>query len=91
MLSNYTLDTVITHWKDEHDWLYQAPSQSLQQVSKDLVSAIFNAFNPEMPQAFPTFKRKGDGDSFRVPQGFVLDTKKQKVYIPNIGWLSSSV
>ena len=35
----------------------------------------------------PQFKKKHIHDSFRIPQGFKLDEKKNRVFIPKIGWI----
>jgi putative transposase len=81
-------EMVLAHWKRQNkEFLYHAPSQSLQQVVQFQVQAIFNAFNPEMPQEFPVFKKKNNRrDSFRIPQGMQWEREKHQVYIPNIGW-----
>jgi putative transposase len=86
VLEGYTLDEVLAHQKQTYyPFLYDAPAQSLQQVNDQLVTAIFNAFDPKMPQAFPIFKKKGRKDSFRIPQGFEWNIKDERVTIPNIG------
>ena len=40
---------------------------------------------------FPVFKRKGrSSDSFRYPQGFKLDERNSRVFLPKIGWVSKT-
>jgi putative transposase len=46
-------------------WLAEAPVHPLQQTLKDLERAYANFFAQRA--AFPRFKKKGQGDSFRYP------------------------
>ena len=70
--------------KKEYEWLTEVPSQSLQQVALDLSSAFLNFF--EKRAKFPRFKKKGQKQSIRFPQGIKLDgdyltlPKLKKVY-----------
>ena len=78
----------LTAWRYEIDWLKSCHSQVLQQSLKDLNSAFdhfFRRLKKGGEPGFPRFKRKGDGDSFRFPQGFKLD--ESRVYLPKIGWV----
>jgi transposase len=59
-------------WKHQLPWLQEPPSQTLQQVAKDLSRALKNAFDPQMPQAFPQFKKKGQDASCGVTIRLVL-------------------
>jgi len=43
-----------------------------------------DAFNKKSPKCFPRFKKKGQQDSFRYPQGIKLEGNK--VFLPKIGW-----
>ena len=61
-------DAQLKHLKKQFSFLGVAPSQSLQQVVKDLDRA-YKVFFKE-GRGFPRFKKKGIHDSFRVPQGF---------------------
>ena len=36
---------------------------------------------------FPRFKKKGNGDSFRYPQGFKLDQQNNRLFLPILGWI----
>ena len=81
----------LTIWKlsDEYGFLKEMPSQVLQQKLKDLEKAFKDAFDKKQPlKRIPVFKKKGLHDSFRYPQGFKVDQKKSKVFLPKIGWVS---
>jgi len=71
--------------KEEAVWLNDCPSQSLQQTLKNLDKALRDAFNKKSPKKFPQFKKKGQHDSFRYPQGIKL--LGNKVFLPKIGWI----
>ena len=43
-IHRFELDKLLTEWKNELDWLTFPPSQSLQQVNKDLDQAFKNFF-----------------------------------------------
>ncbi|MFO7582651.1 RNA-guided endonuclease InsQ/TnpB family protein [Guyparkeria sp.] len=77
----------LTAWKKapETEWLAQAPSQSLQQAIKDLERAYTNFFKGRA--AFPTFKKRGRHDAFRVLQGVNLDQGNARIFLPKLGWL----
>ena len=68
-LSEFDLNNFLVEWKKELNWLSLAPSQALQQVSKNLCQAFKNFFRG---LGFPKFKKKGGRDSFRIPQGIKL-------------------
>jgi putative transposase len=36
---------------------------------------------------FPRFKKKGQSDSFRYPQGVKLDRASSRIFLPKPGWL----
>jgi putative transposase len=65
---------VLTQLKrdSKYEWLNEVNAQSLQQALKYLDQAYSNFFrrvkNGDKP-GFPRFKRKGQKESFRVPQG----------------------
>lgn len=73
---------------EETAWLGEVHSQVLQQALKDLDSAYQHFFrrvkNGEAP-GFPRFKKKGQKDAFRYPQG--VKVKGGKVYLPKLGWV----
>ena len=84
-LSYGKLTALLPSWKQEHLFLKEAPSQSLQQCLKDLDRAITDAFDKTSLKKFPQFKKKGVHDAFRVPQGFEVNS--QAVKLPKIGWV----
>lgn len=77
----------LTAWRknNETSWLSETHSQVLQQSLKDLERAYTNFFARRAN--FPRFKRKGQGDSFRFPQGFKLDQANNRLFLPKLGWL----
>ncbi|MDK4685707.1 transposase, partial [Kingella negevensis] len=58
---------LLPEWKRELVWLKDCHSQVLQQSLKDLENSFKNFFAKRSD--FPKFKRKGEKDSFRFPQG----------------------
>lgn len=72
-------------WKQEFAWLKESPSQALQQSLKDLDRAYQNFFAQRA--AFPQFKKKGQCESFRVPQGFEIDQANSRIKLPKLGWM----
>jgi len=72
-------------WKKEFEWLKESPSQALQQSLKDSERAFKNFF--EKRAAFPRFKKKGSGESFRFPQGFEIDQGNSRIKCPKLGWI----
>jgi putative transposase len=85
-LSRFDLDKLLTEWKKELDWLSLCPSQSLQQVNKDLDQAFKNFFRG---RGYPRFKKKAIHNSFRLPQGITLmnqlSKKVAQVQLPKLG------
>jgi putative transposase len=65
--------------------LSDAPAQALQQSLKNLARAYTNFF--EKRADFPKFKKKGQRESFRIPQGFALDNQNGRVEVPKMGWM----
>jgi putative transposase len=57
----------------------------LQQTLKDLERAFSNFFAKRAD--FPSFKKKGVGDSFRYPQGCKLDQPNSRVFLPKLDWI----
>ena len=68
----------LVEWKNatETQWLKDAPSQPLQQSLKDLERAYKNFFQNRA--AFPRFKKRGQNDVFRYPQGVKLDQENSR-------------
>lgn len=77
----------LTEWKVQPKtlWLSETPSQALQQALKNLERAYKNFFDKRAD--FPKFKRKGQSDSFRYPQGIKLDQGNSRVFLPKLGWI----
>ncbi|NCO74685.1 MAG: IS200/IS605 family element transposase accessory protein TnpB [Cyanobacteria bacterium] len=83
-LSRNEIINKLPELKKELEWLTEVPSQVLQQVALDLSRAFLNFF--EKRAKFPNFKKKGNRQSIRFPQGIKLDgdyltlPKLKKVY-----------
>lgn len=77
----------LVEWKNATDtqWLKDAPSQPLQQSLKDLERAYKNFFQKRA--AFPRFKKRGQNDAFRYPQGEKLDQENSRIFLPKLGWM----
>ena len=80
----------LTHLKEQPAtaWLNDIHSQVLQQSLKDLDRAFthfFRRIKQGKKPGFPQFKKKGQGESFRFPQG--VKVEGNKVYLPKIGWI----
>ena len=81
----------LTLWKqsEEYGFLKESPSQALQQKLRDLDRAFKEAFDKKRPlKRIPKFKRKGMSDTIHYPQGFKLDERNRRVFLPKIGWIS---
>lgn len=68
-------------WKaaQETQWLKEALQQSL----KDLERGYKNFFQKRA--AFPRFKKRGQNDAFRYPQGVKLDQDNSRISFPKLG------
>ncbi len=77
----------LTEWRSsaETPWLKEAHSQIVQQALKDLERAYRNFF--EKRAAFPKFKKRGQYDRFRFPQGITLDNSNGRIKLPKLGWM----
>ena len=77
----------LVKWKSEDGTLFLSDvhSQALQQSLKDLDRAYDNFFQGRAE--FPKYKKRGEKDSFRYPQGFKMDEKNARIYLPKIGWV----
>lgn len=72
----------------ETAWLKEVNAQVLQQALMDLDRAYQQAFrriDAGAEPGFPGFKKKGQRDSFRYPQGIRLS--EGRVFLPKIGWV----
>lgn len=86
-LSYAQLSQALTGWKRQPElrWLNDSPSQALQQALKNLDRAYINFFDKRA--AFPRFKKKGQSESFRYPQGVQLDQANGRIFLPKLGWM----
>jgi putative transposase len=69
--------------KAQHPWLCEPPAQALQQALKDLC----NAWDAKYTSSFgaPRFKKRGDGDTLRLPQDCKYDASAGTVSLPKLG------
>ena len=77
-------------WKasDEYSFLKTVHSQTIQQTLKNLEKAFKDAFDKNQPlKRIPRFKRKGQSDSFKYPQGFKLKPETNQIFLPKVGWV----
>ncbi|MCL1405303.1 RNA-guided endonuclease InsQ/TnpB family protein [Enterobacter hormaechei] len=77
----------LIEWKSHPDtqWLKDTPSQPLQQSLKDLERGYKSFFQKRA--AFPRFKKRGQNDAFRYPQGVKLDQTNNCIALPKLGWI----
>jgi putative transposase len=68
---------------EEHSWLSDTHSQTLQGALRNLDVAYTNFFKKKAN--FPKFKRKANKQSFQYPQG--VQIKEDKIFLPKIGWV----
>ena len=84
--NSFGMNNWLPAWKQKFSYLCDSPSQTLQQVTKDLAAAYKNFF--EKRADFPQFKKKGrSSDSFRFPQGFEIDEANRRIRLPKLGWI----
>jgi putative transposase len=79
------LCALLPNWKMEHEFLSAVPAQALQQSLKNLERAYTNFFQKRAD--FPRFKKKGQRESFRIPQGFEIDNQNGRIKLPKLGWM----
>jgi putative transposase len=73
--SCFALHKRLTNLKNEHEWLKEVNSQSLQQSITNLDKAYTAFFKAQ--NNFPKFKKKGKGkQSFNIPQSINIDNDK---------------
>lgn len=68
----------------EYEWLKDVNSQSLQEAALDLNSAYERFFKKINGSGYPRFKKKGQKESFSVPQNFQIDPKHSHILIPKL-------
>lgn len=79
------LCALLPNWKMEHEFLSDVPAQALQQALKNLERAYTNFFQKRAN--FPKFKKKGQCESFRIPQGLEVDNQNGRIKVPKVGWM----
>jgi putative transposase len=79
------LCALLPNWKMEHEFLSDVPAQALQQALKNLQRAYTNFFKKRAD--FPKFKKKGQRESFRIPQGFEVHNQNGRIKVPKVGWM----
>lgn len=85
-VTSFGMNEWLLSWKKDLPYLKDSPSQTLQQVTKDVERAFKNFFQKRA--AYPKFKKKGkNADSFRYPQGILLEQENQRIFLPKLGWL----
>ncbi|MFX1539336.1 MAG: RNA-guided endonuclease InsQ/TnpB family protein [Promethearchaeota archaeon] len=89
-LSWFDLNTLLTELKQDHSFLRNAYSQSLQQAVKRLHLAFQHFFRRVLQgadkQGYPKFKRrKFHRQSFTLPQFFTVDFENRRIRLPKIG------
>ncbi len=93
-LSWYDLNNRLIELKQDHPFLKDAFSQSLQQAVKRVQLAFQHFFRrlkqgKEQP-GYPKFKRrKAHRQSFDVPQFFTISFSTRRVYLPKIGMVKT--
>jgi putative transposase len=77
----------LPRWKRLHSFLSEAPSQTLQQVLKDLDTAWARFFKEPRRVGRPRFKGRDARAAFRLPQGVELDAANARVRLAKLGWV----
>ena len=87
----FDLNNFIAHiLKPAFPWLSDAPAQTLQCVSADLISA-FKAFFRGNAK-YPRFKTKHcSKKSFRIPQRGKVDVGNNRIYVQGVGWVEAVI
>lgn len=69
--------------KTQHPWLAEPPAQALQQALKDLCKAWEAKYTSRF--GAPRFKKRGEGDTLRLPQDCRYDAAAGVVHLPKLG------
>lgn len=69
--------------KRQYPWLCDPPAQALQQAMKDLCEAWEKKSTPG--SGAPGFRKRGQGESIRLPQGCKYDDGRGVVRVPKLG------
>lgn len=84
--SCFDLMKQLTELKKELIWLKETPSQSLQQSISNLDNAYTNFFKGRA--SFPSYKKKSNGGSFRIPIAVDVDFENWTIKLPKYGKVS---
>ena len=83
-LSCFDMNNHLPALKEEHPWLKEINSQSLQSANKNLDNAFTRFFRKK--KGFPKFKsKKNPVQSFQVPQHYAVDFGRRRIKLPKIG------
>lgn len=85
-LSCFDLMKQLTVLKQDQDWLYNTPNQSLQHAISNLDNAYTNFFKGRA--RFPKFKKKQKTGSFIIPIPVKVDFENWTVKLPKYGNIS---
>ena len=69
--------------KAERLWLCEPPAQALQQALKDLCKAWDSRYTSRF--GTPRFKKRGEGDTLRMPQDCRYDAAAGTLHLPKLG------
>lgn len=78
----YLTNLMKTELKEEHEWLTEVNSQSLQSALRNLDTAYTNFFRNTKVIGFPRFKSRKDRQSFLCPQHCRVDFENGTITIP---------
>lgn len=78
-----TLCARLPELKKLHPWLAEPPAQALQQALKDLCAAWERKYTSRF--GAPRFKRRGEGDTLRLPQDCAYDAAAGTLRLPKLG------
>ncbi|MGB4622407.1 MAG: helix-turn-helix domain-containing protein, partial [Candidatus Methanoculleus thermohydrogenotrophicum] len=80
-LSSFDLNNRLPALKEEHPWLKEVNSQSLQSANKNLDNAFTRFFREK--KGFPKFKsKKNPVQSFQIPQHYTVDFERHRIKLP---------
>ena len=83
-LSCFDLNNRLPALKEEHPWLKEVNSHSLQSANKNLDNAFTRFFREK--KGFPRFKsKKNPVQSFQIPQHYTVDFERHRIKLPKIG------
>ena len=76
-------ELTVLKYQEATCWLQDIQAQSLQQALGDLGAAFSNFFSKK--SGYPQFHKKGNKDSFRLPQRFHIKESNNTIRLPSIG------